>query len=371
MRLLQQGVTQAESSVSAPSMEARWERPLYLPRERKCSKFSGAHVKGSLSLEGWVEEVEACIRGRHMSPVDKALFVYDHLDGEARNEIRYRPSTVREDPNEIFKALREVYGRSQSFVTLQQKFFDRKQREGESLQEFSHALMALMDQILQVRPLGVPRPQDVLRDQFCENVRDQALRRELMRLVRQDGGLSLLDVRREAIRWVEEGQPARERYTRHAVQSCEAQVTASSEAVVAKLSDLTELKALVLKQQAQLDQLLKATHSANHFIPTYGQESKWQKGGNQYKRTPDGQPICLKCNQPGHIARYCKRTHPPQASYYQSTVNSSQSCYRQPQVNFLQAEFDHDFNQTSPSYSQVNGGHSNMTQVTQNSQSEN
>lgn len=148
-----------------------------------------------------------------MSTVDKALFVYDHLDGEARNEIRYRPSTVREDPNEIFKTLREVYGRSQSFVTLQQKFFDRKQHEGESLQEFSHTLIALMDQILQVRPSGVPRPQDVLRDQFCENVRDQALRRELMRLVRLDGSLYILHVRREAIRWVEEGQPTRERNT--------------------------------------------------------------------------------------------------------------------------------------------------------------
>ncbi|CAL8358514.1 unnamed protein product [Merluccius merluccius] len=36
------------------------------------------------------------------------------------------------------------------------------------------------------------------------------LRRELMRMVRQNGDLSLLDVRREAIRWVEEGQPTKE-----------------------------------------------------------------------------------------------------------------------------------------------------------------
>lgn len=121
-RLLQQSATPAESSASA---EARGDRPLYLPRERKCSKFTAAPGKGSLSLEEWIEEVEACIRSKHMSTVDKALFVYDHLDGEARNEIRYRPSVVREDHNEIFKALREVYGCSQSFVTLQQKFFDR------------------------------------------------------------------------------------------------------------------------------------------------------------------------------------------------------------------------------------------------------
>lgn len=109
-----------------------------------------------------------------MSNDDKALFVYDHLEGEARTEIKYQPSAVREDPDEIFEVLREVYGCSQSFVTLQQKFFDRKQRKGESFQEFSHPLLALMDQILQVRPSGVPNSQDVLRDQFCEKVRDQA-----------------------------------------------------------------------------------------------------------------------------------------------------------------------------------------------------
>lgn len=197
---------------------------------------------------------------------------------------------------------------------MQQKFFDRKQREGEFFQEFFHALLALMDQILQVRPSGVPNSQDVLRDQFCENVRDQALRRELMKLVRQDGGLSLLDVRREATRWAEEGQPTRERSVRHATQSCEAQVTVNSEAVTAKMPELAKLKVLVLQQQAQLDQLLKATHSATNFVPPYGQENRLQRRGKQYKYTPDGQPICLKCNQPGHIVWYCKTTHPPQAN---------------------------------------------------------
>lgn len=185
--------------------------------------------------------------------------------------------------------------------------------------------MALMDQILQVRPSDMPRPQDVLRDQFCENVRDQALRGELMRLVRRDGVLSLLNICREAIPWVEEGQPTRERSTQHAVQTCEAQVTAGSEAMTAKLSDLIEVKALVRKQQAQLDQLLKATRPANHFTPIYGQETRQQRG-NEYKHTPDGH-ICLKCNQPGHTAHYCKRTQPPQGSYHKSTLNSSQSRY--------------------------------------------
>lgn len=112
-RLLRQG-SASNNSASELNTEARTEQPVYLPRERKCSQFSGACLKGSLSLEEWIEEVQTCIRGRYMSNDDKALFVYDHLEGEACTEIKYRPSAVREDPDEIFEALQEVYGRSQS-----------------------------------------------------------------------------------------------------------------------------------------------------------------------------------------------------------------------------------------------------------------
>lgn len=66
--------------------------------------------------------------------------------------------------------------------------------------------MSLMDQTLQVTTSSVPRPKEVLRDKFCKNVHDQAMRIDLLRLVRQDSSLSILDVRSEAIHWVE-GQP--------------------------------------------------------------------------------------------------------------------------------------------------------------------
>ncbi len=49
-----------------------------------------------------------------------------------------------------------MYGAKQTFVQLQKGFYDRKQERGESLIEFSHALMSLMDSILASSPCGCP-----------------------------------------------------------------------------------------------------------------------------------------------------------------------------------------------------------------------
>ncbi|KAL1278784.1 hypothetical protein QQF64_025457 [Cirrhinus molitorella] len=223
------GLASVVSSSAPEGNVQRREQAIYVPRERKCSKFSGKVSSGSPSLEDWIEEVESCIRGRHMSELDKAMFVYDHLEGEARTEIKFRPGDVKGNVTEIFTVLRELYSSSVSYVILQQQFFDRKQKEGESLQEFSHALMGLMDKVRKANSNVVSDYQVVLRDQFCENVQDHTLRRELKRLVRQDSSLNLLDLRKEAMRWVEEGQPQRNRSSKVAPYSFETQVVPTCE----------------------------------------------------------------------------------------------------------------------------------------------
>lgn len=45
------------------------------------------------------------LRARRLATIDKAHFIYDHLIGDAREEIKYRPQQVREDPDRIFEIL--------------------------------------------------------------------------------------------------------------------------------------------------------------------------------------------------------------------------------------------------------------------------
>ncbi|KAK0141094.1 hypothetical protein N1851_021896 [Merluccius polli] len=155
-----------------------------LPRERKCPLF----------------------RGTTGIP---AYLIYDHLEGEAKDEIRYRPRADREDPERILTILQDLYGCSKPYVSLQQSFFSRKQLEGESLQEFSHALYCLMEKI--------ERCATLLRDQFVEHVCASDLRRELKRVVRQRPGSSLLEIRAEALRWEREGRPDEYRGRSHSL----------------------------------------------------------------------------------------------------------------------------------------------------------
>lgn len=282
----------------------RRDQALYIPRERKCPKFSGSMSSGALSIEEWIEEAQSCIRSKHMSDFDKAMFLYDHLEGEARNEIKYRPSAIKESHLEILTVLQEIYGCGKSYVYWQQCFFDRRQKEGESLFEFSHALMELMGRVKQCNRGSIANADMVLRDQFCENVMDHALRRELKRLVRANAQLSLLDVRQEAIRWLEEDRPSRSRSQRMVVRNSDDFIS-QCDSVTSHSSELAELKHLVLKQQAQLDMLTR------HLAPPKSNPRTAPARDGRFRRTRDGQPVCLRCNQPGHIARYCQTNLPP------------------------------------------------------------
>lgn len=294
------------------------DRILYIPRERKCPVFRGST---GIGINDWVEEVQASMRARYLSPLDQAYFIYDHLEGDAKEEIRYRPKLERENPEAILNILKELYGCSKSYVALQENFFSRKQMEGETLQEYSHALFCLMEKVTRSAPGGVPNSAILLRDQFVEYVLDPSLRRELKRVVRLNPGYTLLDVRREAIRWEQEGQPSDTRGRSQSVPSfCAIQSShprGSGGGFPHQPQDgLTEIKELLVKQQEQINLLTQ------NMLQLQSRPPHANKGGPL---------ICRQCQQPGHIARYCRQpqhsqsTGPSFPSQRQATTSSQQA----------------------------------------------
>lgn len=192
------------SSPVAGAAAAVAERLVVIPRDRKCPMFNG---RAGIGIAEWMEEVQACVRARYLSAADQALFIFDHLEGEAKEEIQFRFVEERRDPSWVLAILTELYGCSQSCVTLQQAFFSRLQQEGETLQEFSIALMALMAQVEQHAPGGMPNADTLRRDQFIEHVLDSSLCREMKQLVCRQPSITLLELHLEAIRWEREGLP--------------------------------------------------------------------------------------------------------------------------------------------------------------------
>lgn len=252
--------------------------------------FRGTH---GIGVDEWVEEVRASMRARHLGPNDQANFIFDHLEGEARDEIKYRPRVDRDDPECVLTILKDLYGCPKSYVSLQEDFFSRRQLEGESLQEYSHALYCLMEKVIASAPNRMTNSAVLLRDQFVENVCDSDLRRELKRLVRGNPELSLLDVRTEAIRWEREGSPANIKH--HSISPFCAMQSSSVQHINSTPSTSTAdqiavLTALVHKQQDQLNQLTEAIKAMQ--VP-------------QDPRPSRPSVVCRRCQQTGHYAREC------------------------------------------------------------------
>ena len=273
------------------------DRLLYAPRERKCPIFRGTT---GIGIVEWVEEVRASMRARRLAPVDQAYFIYDHLERPAKDEIKYRPKEDREDPERVLSILQEVYACGMSYVALQKDFFSRKQLDGESLQEYSHALFELMEKIMRNSPQAMPNSSVLLRDQFVEHVNDPDLRRALKQFVRAKPTATLLDVRGEAIRWEREGILPEGRPRSFSVPSICATHTSRvfNKPDVPPQNELADIKEMLRKQQEQLNQFSDQLRQLQN-------PPRWPQSQN------NGPIICRRCQRPGHYARDCDNERVP------------------------------------------------------------
>lgn len=297
-------VTQPSSltATTSASGQTATERLVCLPRERKCPRFSGKRSVDNISVEDWIEEVRRSLSARPGPPLDKALFVYDLLDGEAKREVKFSPSADRNDPEKIFTILKENFRCSKTLNTLYRQFYHRRQQESESVREYSHVLMELMEQIKD-RDDNLDNGDHVLRDQFVEGLRDDKLQGDLLDKISANGTLTFRDTRREALEWLNRRtQPSRAR-----AYSCNSYEADANAVTVGPTSEFAELKEGLRNHQVQLEAILSHLRQP-HAKPNSAQRPSSQRPQPRY--TADGKPICLRCNKAGHIARVCRAVLP-------------------------------------------------------------
>jgi hypothetical protein len=307
--------------------------PVYI-REKKVKSFSGQQERhNEPELEDWILSVERVTRGR--SGQDTMDFILEHLTGDAYEEVKHRPPHQRSTVHKVLDILRKAFGDGQySKAQLQRMFYNRRQRKGESVRRYSHALLSLMERL---HPQQEGEHDPMLKEQFSEHVNNSALRRELKKMCRADEEMSFIELRDEAIAWIGEdemddedtdsdkeeltvqqqtvhqtvGPPCHTTHLEKVVQKNLA-LTESLVGTVAALESkslaynppqsLPAASSTPVMNSQQYPMVGPAISTSTPFYPrmNYSQQPSF------YNFTPEGRPICFKCGKPGHVGRVCQ-----------------------------------------------------------------
>ena len=133
------------------------------------------------------------------------MLLVDYLGGCAKEEALCYPDEVRRDFGVLVSRLRRVFGPWETVTSLYADFYSRMQSVGETLAEFSRALIRLHQRIEGAAPTVAERQalavlaDAALKHQFVVGVRDEWARHELRRLVLRLAGKPFILVREEAL----------------------------------------------------------------------------------------------------------------------------------------------------------------------------
>ena len=91
------------------------------PPTRKLMMFSGR----TSELHYWIGEARSTLPSVYSA--DKLSFLIAHLDGPAREEVRYAPSDEKDCIDKIFTLLVSAFGENRSNAQLKTDLYDRVQ----------------------------------------------------------------------------------------------------------------------------------------------------------------------------------------------------------------------------------------------------
>jgi hypothetical protein len=302
-------------------------------RDRKIAKFNS-----QTDVDEWTQTVKVYVDSKTVNEQEKVNFIIDHLDEDAKTELRLEIDLAKSTSAEVFKLLKDVYSIKETVFELQQQFYAREQLENESLSEYSHVLMNKLFFMQKKSPDLYKDTDDILKQRFAEGVLDLSLKRELKRINRESQSLKFFQVRDIAISWI---------------RDCEVKTTTES-------TELESLRQIVKLQEQKLDELttvfknqvhvseqdsFQRNRSGQRFhsrgrsrgrrhYQSQRSESKQTDNGNskpgdssmkpEFKPDDDHVIICHYCQEPNHIAPNCwKRKQDYKKRYSSQTPSNS------------------------------------------------
>ena len=286
-------------------LESKGKTHVHVTRERRFDKYSGSDNE---DLQEWSSRIKTYVDGHFDKNETKAEFIFDHLDGAAKAEVKFCSTSNKSSPQEIFDILDQVFGSKETLTQLQQRFFGCNQGAGESIRDYSYKLMDLLGAINEKQPHLYADKDTVLKQKLADGVESSGLRRELRRLNSERTELKFWELRDKAILWLEE-----ENSLNRGVQRW------TNETATCETTSAGGWKELFQKQQEQLEMLtkmvstlgtrqLEAEKTASANKPNSQWKNKFPRNDGQQQRksvNKDGTLYCHYCKGPNHLAKNC------------------------------------------------------------------
>ncbi|CAC5383311.1 unnamed protein product [Mytilus coruscus] len=179
-------------------------KTVYVAKERPFTKLSGRPTKDrDPMISDWLEDSR-----EHLVtiPDEKAKIdcLMQNLISPAKDEIRLRPLLERDSADNSLLLIHSIYGGDGSVSQLQQLFFQRNQKDDETLQDYSWNLMKIFDQINKRDNTVLGDKDKVLKNRFIEGIKEPHLKREVKRFSYEHKTMKFLEFRQEVLIWVNE-----------------------------------------------------------------------------------------------------------------------------------------------------------------------
>lgn len=289
----------AKAVIDLQAAASKTPATVYVPRDRKLSDFSGQIQTGEPCVEDWIASMRSAFKVSRVPVEDRIELVKQHLKGEAKLTVKFMLDG-REDVDAVFDILEETYGDKVPIGSRLLEFYDRKQVPGESIRMYAYSLQEKLQRVCKRDPDSIADTNKTLKEQFVLGLRDDVLRRDMKREVKQDPGVSFVQLMQSAITWSEE----EEMVTTNPLRSTSKPRGTVNAAVAGEVSPPLTLEALhqaIQQLAARQEELFKAVNSRVRESPAPSKPKR------PPLRDEDGQYICYTCGQPGHTSRRCRQ----------------------------------------------------------------
>lgn len=278
----------------------------------KLARFLG-HPRngGEPTISQWLEEFETYARQAGITNANRAMAIFDHLGGCARDEVLCHPEAIRLDYQSLVDLLTLRFGPTESVPSLGTTFHARMQMDGETLADYSRVLMRLhsrMEKAAVTRAEGDALAllrDNALKEQFVRGVRDQSVRYELRRIALGSANQSFLAMRDEVLSLLGDHD---EVHRTVRVRGAEAEPNSVDKVILQVLQSQQQLQSQVMQLasqqcqtasqlQAVLDQLAGQPRLPAPVMPTRRSVTR--------PNPRDG--LCFFCKEHGHFIRECPK----------------------------------------------------------------